>query len=116
MIRKQTLINAIDAAINRIEAMMPTNRPSFEPELTIVHELEIYKHTLEQLKKDIMFRRQAIIDELEALQGEHRDKIQFDLDLDDKAAKKEIKSVNVEIDKIQQSWHMVNGVLNKRIT
>jgi len=116
MIRKQTLINAIDATINRIEAMMPTNRHNFEPELTIVHELEIYKRTLEQLKENIMFSRQAIIDELETLQGEYRDKIQNDLDLDDKAAKKEIKGVNVEIDKIQQHWHLVDGVLKKRIT
>ncbi len=116
MIRKQTLINAIAAAINRIEAMMPTNRHDFEPELTIVHELEIYKRTLEQLKDNIMFSRQAIIDELETLQGEHRDKIQTDLELDDKLAKKKIKDVNVEIDKIQQYWHVVNGVLKKRIT
>ncbi len=116
MLRTQTLINAIDAAINRIEAMMPTNRPSYEPELNIINELERYKRNLVTLKGSIISNRQDIVDEINTLQGAYRDKIQHDLELDDKAAKKEIKDINVAIDKIQQNWYLVDGVLSRRIT
>ncbi len=116
MIRKQTLINAIDATINRIDALMPTNKPYYDNDaLTIVDTLEGHKRTLKQLKDTVMSSRQAIVDEIETLQGEHREKIQDDLEQDDKDTKKEIKNVNTDIDKIQGLWYLVDGVLKKRV-
>jgi hypothetical protein len=124
----QTLLQMIDTTITRIDAMMPTKRSYFDGEgAEQVQALERLKHTLKDLRHRILRDRQDKVDEIKSLHErymqdnspcslESYNKMKRDVRGDDEETKKDIKDVNEEIDYIQLHWHVVDGVLKKRIT